>query len=358
MSTLTQAHNEWSSRPADERFSSLADLHNSAAASKNYARQVSRKIGEVTAIEHNGVVGLKSLSKGTVAKPTYTAFGQLASIAEAPANYLRSLPAPLAAECINNGLASRGNDDVQMLFDVRDNNAISLRAATSDSYARIYDADVTSRLIAVEAQGRFQPAPAAFDGSRGLYRGDASLFAFMVDSNRRIFEKAPGGGLSRGFFVWNSEVGRASFGIMTFLYEYVCGNHRVWGASNVAEMRLRHVGDVSGRAFSEFAARVVSYADSSAEDDEAKIRLARDYVVGASKDEILDRLFGLRIPALTKGRIINAMSLAEAREDWYGNPRSAWGLAGAVTEIARDLPNADDRLALDKAGAKIMGFAF
>jgi excisionase family DNA binding protein len=43
----------------------------------------------------------------------------------------------------------------------------------------------------------------------------------IADSNRRIFETLPGGGLSRGFFVWNSEVGAASFGIQTFFYEYV-----------------------------------------------------------------------------------------------------------------------------------------
>jgi hypothetical protein len=29
---------------------------------------------------------------------------------------------------------------------------------------------------------------------------------------------------------------------MTFLYEYVCGNHRVWGASNVVEVKIRHIG--------------------------------------------------------------------------------------------------------------------
>jgi len=87
---------------------------------------------------------------------------------------------------------------------------------------RIWNSEITSRLCDLEARGPWQPAPAAFDGSRGLYMGDRDLFAFMVDSGRRIFEKLPGGGLSRGFFVWNSEVGAASFGIQTFFYEYVC----------------------------------------------------------------------------------------------------------------------------------------
>lgn len=359
MSMLMKASNEWMRRPADERFASLADLHANALASRNHARQITRKIGEVEAFANDaGDVLLRGKATGQLASPTYTAFGQMAAIASAPPSYLRTLPAPLAAECINTGFAARKNDDTQLLFDAGQHTALKLRAVTSDSYSRIYDVDVTSRLLALEADGRFQPAPSAFDGSRGLYRGDASMFAFMVDNDRRIFERGPGGGLSRGFFAWNSEVGKASFGIMTFLYEFVCGNHRVWGASGVTEVKLRHVGDVQGRAFSEFAARVIKYADSSVDEDELRIQRAHDYIIGASKEQILDRLFGLRNPALTKGRIERAIDLAEQREDWYGNPRSAWGMAGAITEIARDLPNAEDRLALDRAGAKVMELAF
>ena len=46
------------------------------------------------------------------------------------------------------------------------------------------------------------------------------------------------------------------------------------------------------------------------------------------------------------------------REDWYGNPHSVWGVVGGMTEIARDLPNADDRLALESAAGKVMEIAF
>jgi hypothetical protein len=72
---------------------------------------------------------------------------------------------------------------------------------------------------------------------------------FMVDDDRRIFETLPGGGLSRGFFISNSEVGDASFSLTTFLYQYVCGNHMVWGAQGVKNIRIPHIGDADERAF-------------------------------------------------------------------------------------------------------------
>lgn len=184
------------------------------------------------------------------------------------------------------------------------------------------------------------------------------MFCFLVDNERRIFERGPGGGLGRGFFVWNSEVGAASFGIMTFLYEYICGNHRVWGASGVAELRLRHVGNADERAFRDMSFELRKYADSSATELEAQIQSARDFSLGGTKEEVLDKVFGLRLPQLSRKRIAEAQLVAETREDWYGSPRSAWGLAGGITEIARDLPFADERVALDRAAGKVMQLAF
>jgi hypothetical protein len=170
----------------------------------------------------------------------------------------------------------------------------------------------------------------------------------MVDNNRRIFEKGPGGGLSRGFFMWNSEMGARSIGVATFLYEYVCGNHRVWGASDVKEVSIRHIGDLGAdgeKAFAKLAVELKRYADSSAADDEAKVAAAMKCEIAATKDEVIDAVLKFAI-------------LAATREDWYGSPRSAWGLSGGMTELARDLPNADDRHALDKAAGKMMEMAF
>lgn len=357
MSVLTKANKQWESRPADERFGSLADLHAAANGMRTTAAVAKIKANALRVVEDSGDIQL--VGKNGRASLTNWTFGQLANRAKAPADYIKSLPATLAAQCLNVGLQGvEEKSDTMILFN-KDGDQLTTRGITSDKYSRIWNSDITSRLLDLEAGGVWQPAPAAFDGSRGLYLGDRDMFAFMVDNNRRIFEKGPGGGLSRGFFAWNSEVGATSFGIATFLYEYICGNHRVWGVSNLDECRIIHIGrDQASKAFNQITVELRKYAEDSAADDEAKVASARQYQIGATKDAVLDAIFKLKVPGLGRKMIGQAYDLAEKRVDWYGSPRTAWGLAGGITEIARDLPNANERHALDSAATKVMEMAF
>ena len=357
MTTLTKAHTQWATRADDEKFSSVATMHDAAIKFRLDARKTSSvAVNKLKAIAQGDDVMLQG-STGATASLTNWSFGQLAGKAEAPAGYLQTLPASLAADCINDGLARHNGPDASLLFSHPDNGSRTLRAITSNRYSRIWNCDVTARLMDLEADGIWQPAPAAFDGSRGLYLSDRDMFAFMVDNQRRIFEKLPGGGLSRGFFLWNSEVGAASIGVCTFLYEYVCGNHRVWGCKEVKEVSFRHVGEgLDQKAFGTLQARLTEYADGSAADDEARIQRMRDTFIDTTKEDILNTLFSRF--KLSKKLATATVELAEAREDWYGNPRSVWAIAGALTEIARDKPNADEKDKLNRIGAKIMETAF
>lgn len=367
MTTLTRASRQWAERPADERFGSLEALHQDATRAKELARQ--SKAVETRTLQVLTEGGDLVLNGSTGARAGFTnwSFGQLCRRVEAPADYIRELPGELAAECLNHGLKAQDqNQESRLLLEdaTRTSDAdgvvqgYTLRALTSPSYTRIFDADITARLLRLEERGPWQPAPAAFDGSRGLYRGDRDMFCFLVDSGRRIFEKAPGGGLSRGFFAWNSEVGSASFGIATFLYEYVCGNHMVWGASNLKELRIRHVGDADSRAWGALAGELRAYAEGSADEDEAKIQRAHTVLLGKDKEEVLDRVFGLRLSGLSQGAAADAFKLAEAHSDWYGDPKSVWGFANGLTELARDQGNADKRVAMDRAAGKVLEVAF
>lgn len=357
MTTLMQAHRQWASRPADEKFSSVADLHTAACGYRDEAR-TAREVptNKLQVIAEDGDIYLESRNHRH--PMTNWAFGQVARAGGAPASYLPTLPAELAADCLNHGLKATDSRDNALLFRTREDNMAELRALTSMRYSRIWNVDVTSRLVQLEQQGPWQPAPAAFDGSRGLYLGDRDMFAFMVDNDRRIFETGPGGGLSRGFFVRNSEVGAASFSVMTFFYNFVCGNHMVWGASGIREVKIRHVGDAFGKAFNELEAELIKYADSSASEDELRVEKARTYRIGKDLDEVLDVILGLKIPGLGKRVVTEGLELAKRREDWYGDPYSVWGLAGGITEIARDMPNADERTALETATGKMMEIAF
>lgn len=357
MTTLMKASNNWAFRPADERYDSISALHGAATKNRNAAARALVKTKELTAKVSDGQVIINGAT-GAQASLTNWSFGQFARAAAAPPSYLRTLPAPLAAECINTGLQRVDAGDTSALLFDQAEHGLTVRAINSEKYARIWNSDVTERLLALEARGPWQPAPAAYDGSRGLYLGDRDMFAFLVDNERRIFERLPGGGLSRGFFVWNSEVGAASFGLMTFLYEYICGNHIVWGASEVKEIRIRHIGKADMLSERVFAAELREYAESSATEDEARIERMRTYEIGATKDEILDKLFAMRVPQLTRKTIALGYDRAEQHVDWYGSPRTAWGMVNGLTEVARDMSNADDRVALERASQKVMHLAF
>lgn len=352
----TAAHNQWISRPADERFASLEALHEATTHHKSVAVEaVGVNLAKLTvAMRDNEPVLIGETGKE--ARFTNHGFKQLAARVGAPANYLRTLPGELVVANFNHGLVNSTAQDDALLF--AKNGEMRLRAALSGSYRRIWNSDITERLIAMTAlYPMWQPAPAAFDGSRGLYASDEDMFAFLVDNNRRIFERGPAGGLSRGFMVSNSEVGTGAFVITTFFYEYVCGNHRVWGVSNQKELRIRHVGNAAASAFNELGVELTKYADSSAKDDEAAITRMQTKVLASSKDELLDMVFGLRINGLSRRTIEQSYDLAVQREDWYGSPHSVWGLTGGMTEVARDLPNATDRVALERAASKVMALA-
>jgi hypothetical protein len=363
MTTLTKAYHQWASRPADEKFSDLPTMNAKAL----YHKQL--------ASEHRGVrlrslevVALPPSNEGDEPRPqlltpglgrvefSHWSFGQVCSMVGAPAEYLRELPAGLVAQNLNHGIVASDNRSPKMAL-IEQNGATKLRALNGEGYARIWNHDITKRLVELCAlRPEWQPAPEAFDGSRGLYLSDQDMFAFLVDNDRRIFETLSGG-LSRGFFVWNSEVGGSKFGIMTFNYEWVCGNHRVWGARNIAEVTVRHVGSASAEVFEIVAKKLVDYRDSSTTEDEAKIKACVRMKLGVDKDEVLDAVFNLRQVNLSRKVIEASFDLADEHSEWYGDPRSVWGFTGGLTEYARDLPNGDERVKLDREAGKIMALA-
>lgn len=362
MTTLTQANDQWNTRPADQRFASLADLHAAVQHHRDMAVEapgIDLKTLRVELQKPDGETPEPVLVSGTglTARFTNHSFGQVARLLDAPASYLRKLPASLASANLNNGIRTLEDaTPAKALFS--QNGHLRLRAMTGEGYTRIWNRDVTSRLIQLTEQSpEWQPAPAAFDGSRGLYASEKDMFAFLVDNERPIFESLPGGGLGRGFFVSNSEVGDASFRVTTFLYEYVCGNHRVWGAQGVQELRIAHVGNADERAFSKLSIELRKYADSSAAETEGRIESCRRMTLGATKDEVLDKVFGLNT-GLSRKQIGAGYDRAVEQEARYGAPNTVWGFTGGLTEVARDLPNADARVELERKAGKVMQIAF
>ena len=64
-------------------------------------------------------------------------------------------------------------------------------------------------------------------------------------STRLGWTEIDGEAFAPGFFVWNSEVGRRSFGVQTFWLQAVCQNHIVWDAIEVVEFSRKHTASVT-----------------------------------------------------------------------------------------------------------------
>jgi hypothetical protein len=381
---LYKASNQWSTRPADERFETVQDLYAATVGYRNAAAEATLDLKQLRVEAIDGEVSLVGRANNP-ARLTHWSFGQIASRVSAPAAYLRTLPATLAAQNLNHGLAKGGEGNAKALF--HSNGSLVLRCLTSDQYTRIWNSDVAQRLQDLPEGWRVPPARpvnAGQPGTRiateadviasghrglgikvgdtiapaGLYASDHDLFGFFINEDRRIAEPGNPEGLSRGFFVWNSEVGASAFGVTTFLYRSVCGNHIVWDASNVSEIRIIHKGQANARAFEGLRAELTRYADDSASDIEARIKVARSYSLGQTKDDVLDAVFGKKINGLTRGVIEQAYDLAEEHTDTDGSPRTVWGLVQGLTRASQVTPYADERVRIDKAANKVLQIAF
>lgn len=347
---LMKASNQWANRPADERFASLQDMYD---ATKAYAQASREKIVPFTQLRTDvdgGEVVLVGKG-GNPAKLTNWSFGQLCVKAEAPASYLRRLPATLAVQNLNHGIKRNEGTLTDANVYIHVNGHMTCRAVTTEKYARIYNHEVIDRLLPLPERGWTVPRAYRSQESdnAGLYASDHDMFAFLVNNENRINDGSEEG-LGRGFFVRNSEVGASSLSVTYFLFRYVCGNHIVWGAQDVREIAVRHIGSARDRMDDEFLGTITQYANESVSDLEAKISKARTVKLGKDKDAVLDLLFGKRLLS----RKTAEASYDAVLPDVDGDPRSLYGMIQGVTRVSQASAFADDRNDLDRAAGKMM----
>jgi hypothetical protein len=382
---LNAAHRQWCNRPADERFWKLADLHRHVETIRQ--RSTATPVGlDAIKVQATGDDDLVLTRGGGRLGFTNWSFGQLCRRVGAPASYLTALPATLAASCLNESIARDARErpqdaSVSLLHYQNGNNR--LRAVTSLRYDRIWNADVTPRLLHLEADGWRTPPSrtGAVEGEEsrpateadcmgasfirpgdmispgGLYASDRDLFAFMVDPSKTINDGTDDG-LWRGFFVQNSEVGDCSFILTFFLFRGTCGNHIIHGGKLLREIRIRHIGDANDRAFRAIRADLTEYANASAAEDEAMIVRAKSLVLGEDKDAVLDRLFGLKVATRQTLGAAWDRAIESATVDMDGSPDTAWGFAQALTRFSQTIPYADRRTDLDRAAGRVLALAY
>lgn len=397
---LTTASAQWANRPADQRFWTLEEARSSCLDYAGAAEELEVDFGGSALMAGDNGEMLLALPDGRECELTHWSFDQLAKTAGAPTDYLRKLPAELAIQCVENGLdrhfAGRPNMTRAALVHPGADGAPVLRSITSTKYARFWNWKVFDRLIGLRSHGwtvpparpagmgdtRARPATAAdvlvnrngggglavnvgdMIAPAGIYASDHDMFAFMVNEDKRL-EDGSDGGLSRGFFVSNSEVGAAALRVTLFHYRHVCGNHIVWGAENVIEVSIRHIGEVEGRFTLELAGALNAWADQSAADELARIGRAKQTVLGKTQDEVLDAVFKAftnrrkyNLPSgLSVKMLAASVDLAVQHETTDGNPFSVWGVANGITRYSQLTPFADERNFLDRAATAVLQLA-
>lgn len=360
MATLMQASQQWATRPSDERYTSLLDMqaHFDEQRERSRAGVVSsRRLHVQPDADNKGLQVFGPNGHGYA--PTHWAFGQLAQLAEAPAGYLRSLPSPIAADCLNYGLQyKRDVEDVGVL--IYKNGTSIMRAATGPRYGRIWNADVTRALVNqfgdgvhgdFKVPGEFGEDVEVTKANTTLFAGDRDMFVFLADEKHRIDmpNRRDGrtGSLARGVFFWNSEVGSATFGVASFLFDYVCCNRIVWGATDVNEIRVRHTASAPDRFIEEIAPAIDTYARSSTASVTKAIEDARSHRLD-DVGEFLAKRFGQRL--------VQTIETTHQLEE--GRPiETRWDAVTAITAYARSIGNQDRRVEVEREAGKLLTVA-
>lgn len=365
MTILMEASRQWSSRPADQRFTSLDELVDFTRRQREMSKGTvvpSRTLSAAPISDDKDRRSLVILGPdGTPAAPTHWAFGQLANQVGAPAGYLRSLPSDIAADALNYGIFRRPVEDTGIL--VRQNGGLELAAVTGPRYGRVWNADIAAALRARFGDGVTGDftVPGEFGvglervtkGNTTIYASDRDMFVFLADEKNRI--EVPNrrhgqpGTLARGFFVWNSEVGSKTLGIATFLFDYVCMNRIVWGAEGYEEIKIMHFSSASTRWVEELAPAIEAYANKSTSGITRAIEDARKARISGDKlDEFLRARF-------TRGQAEGIKAAHLADED---RPiESLWDVTVGATAYARGVKYQDDRVDLERTAGKIMAMA-
>lgn len=368
---VSRVSSEWFSRPDDERYLSLTDLHDAVRrrADRAQTRTVESRAVRVEASRDNAErLALMVPGRSEPVAPTHWSFGQLCSLISAPTSYMRQLPAPLAGINLQHGLLSHRGELLKTLE--TDDGRVELRAVTGPDYGRIWDHELTAAVMKIAGNGNGDTrwkVPGVLDWASmthnpfvdvtkettTLYASDRDVFLFLVDDTNpieagRLADGSPDW-YFRGFYCWNSEVGSKTLGIASFYLRAVCMNRNLWGVENFEQITIRHSKFAAQRFAHEAAPALTSFANSSPTPFIAGIRAARERIVARTEE---DRDSFLRKRGFSKSetaKIIETVLQEEGRP-----PESVFDFVQGTTALARGKAHQDARLELEGKAKRLL----
>lgn len=358
MNTINTAHTQYCNRPQDERFPSLEALIAHATEEKRLAVERPYNLKDLRAVAVGEGLVLES-PRGQAGLSNW-AWGQLNRTIGAPAGYVGSLSPELAARCVNEGIdKTPAGTTVNLLVRGQNGQPPMIRACTSETYGRVWEADLYSeanRLVfSGQSNGRDWKLPTAWDGKpAGAYLNDRNSFVIMIDGGSIVTDPSArfgsDGQMYRGIMIRNSEVGASGIVIECVLFRFICGNLMLWGATIDRAFRRRHVGKhVLREVIRELATIARRWTDRPASQDEHIIRALIDRQLASTDKGLIDEL---RAIGATKEQAESA--LARVRDTESVNPLSYWGIAQGLTRESQNAEHREDRYELDKLAGLVL----
>lgn len=374
---LMQANKQWSTRPDDERFLSLTSLNDYVQSQRQHsaAKIVSSRALTAHPVDGDSEALMLTGPNGAPVNLTNWSFGQLAARAGAPAGYLRDIPAPLAAHCLNYGLhysrevaecgvlltRNPANTMTNGVVNTSSLSAATARAVTGPNYGRIWNSTITQKLVQTFGDGvtgKFR-VPSEFGNleapitkqSTTLYASDRDMWVFLADEVNRIElpnrRNGKTGSLARGFFVSNSEVGASTFILGQFLFDYMCGNHIIWGVEEFQELRIRHTAGAPDRYIEQAAPAILAMSNASSTGMVDMLKAAQQ-----KKVENIDEFLNARF-SRSQTSAIKAAHMADEQRPI----ESLWDVSTGITAYAREIQHVDDRVKLEREAGKVLKLA-
>ena len=383
---MHEASAQWASRPNEERYWNFPDAISASEAFRNRLTLRDASPEEFEIINYGNVPALRNMRKNSVAKLSPLAVDQICRLTKSPANYIRTLPGNIAADCLRHGWeANRGSDAIRLqVMDAGTDNR-TIRAITSPSH------DYLANSLLLQAFGRlveegkgWKIPPARWNGddkvskrtakeadvlkhagtgmspkvgdeicASGLYVSDRDCFSIIVDDTQSMDEE---GGMYRFMMGGNSEVACGPLEFWSGRMRGICGNHILWNVADVINIRAIHKGDNATRNLSRMSAEVSrrNWRDDRKE-FAAAIAAARVCQIAKNKEELIALLFGRKILSKRDAEVAWDVNSDLASID--GPTGSAWGIVNAITRMSQYSRFHADRLEMDEAGGKVMEMA-
>lgn len=388
LSVLSQ---QWIRRPHDERFLSLADLKADRKMRADNSEERKIKTADLTFSapeilesdpKDEALLKFGSLLMDVGADDhravTNWTFGQVAGLAGASGatRFLRALPGINVANDLTYAIRyNRGVDEVKLYTD-----DLEALAITGPDYGRIFDWEVAEAVDAAtcgsigdhrwKVPGMldwrtmiYDPLHPVSKDTTTLFANDRGVFIFLCQDLAPIeIGKLPDGSpdlVFRGFYVTNSEVGAGKLKLGAMYLRGICCNRILWGVEAFEELEMRHTKYAPNRFIEEARPALESFANGSSMKLVQGVAMAKEAIVAETKAKAVEFVMSRGVAAKRAQAVYEKIVREEWRlgadeEEPEDRPVSVWDLAQGMTAAAREEPNFDTRMELERAAGVLL----